>query len=148
MHRDSKLTKIYDMAYSVEDDAVTIEQDTGAGEVNTVWLHPIHIRLLATEMGMLKGDLDQARRVGTLERRLRLLRDRIKDLDQLLWSVPSFPPDSTSEDCILSSALLDLANEFCAEFEVTESHPCQPVTGDTGAVSARGQSQLDLPEVR
>jgi hypothetical protein len=138
------MTKIFDMAYEVSDGQVSIEQDAGCGEVNTVWLHPIHIRLLATELGMLRGDPDQARRVQTLERRMLKLRDRIEALDALLWSVPVYPPGNVTEDCMLSDTLLDLANEFCADCGNQDETHGQPATNPRDA-GASGSAQGATP---
>jgi hypothetical protein len=108
-------TKILDMAYEVNGDHITIEQDAGCGEIDTVSLHAIHVRLIAGEMGMLRGTPDESQRVEALQRRLHVLRDRIQELDELLWSVPCFPPGEVTHDCRMSEMLMELANEFCAD---------------------------------
>lgn len=151
------LTKIYDMAYELNDAGeVLIEQDTG-GQVDRVYLHPIHVRLIASEMGLLNGDEDAWRRVEALGRRLRLLRDRIADLDGRLWSVPTYPPGSNSDDadCIYSDATPALANEFCADLappvretraaadaDKTKTQPAANPAATRGV--ERGQTALEL----
>lgn len=46
------LTKIYGMAYEVDGDQITIEQDVGCGETSAVYLNRIHLELLAQEAGV------------------------------------------------------------------------------------------------
>ena len=48
------LTKIPDIAYSIEGDLITLEQSTGCGEFTLVELHKIHLELLAEQMGLYK----------------------------------------------------------------------------------------------
>lgn len=157
-------TRIWDMSYEVEDDCINIEQDAGCGEVHRVSLHPIHLRLLASEAGLLEGDADAWKRVETLERRMRSLCIRIASLDEQLWAVPVFPPGSDRADPInlYSEATRELAEEWAEdlgltvadELEATQEprnaaerqgtqpnakpNQCQPVTGD-------GVSQPGLP---
>lgn len=111
------LEKIYDMAWEIEGGQALIEQDSGCGETDRVVLHPIHVRLIASEMGLLEGNADAWSRVETLERRLRILCERIGELDSRLWSVPVFPPGSKNDDPDLwySDATLTIAQEFCAD---------------------------------
>ena len=49
-------TKIPDIAYSVEDDLIEIQQSTGCGEFAIVELHKIHLQLLAEKMGLIEPD--------------------------------------------------------------------------------------------
>ena len=48
------LTKIPDIAYSIKEDLIEIEQSTGLGEFTIVGLHKIHLQLLAEQMGLFK----------------------------------------------------------------------------------------------
>lgn len=46
------MTQIYDLAYEVDEDgSVNVEQDAGCGEVSRITLHPIHVRLIAEQVG-------------------------------------------------------------------------------------------------
>jgi len=48
------LTKIPDIAYSIEGDLIKIEQSTGCGEFTYIDLHKIHVQLLAEQMLLAK----------------------------------------------------------------------------------------------
>ncbi|APB98763.1 hypothetical protein A4F89_05150 [Polynucleobacter asymbioticus] len=48
------LTKIPDIAYSIEGDLITMEQSTGCGEFSIVEIHKIHLQLLAEQMGLVE----------------------------------------------------------------------------------------------
>lgn len=137
------MTKIYDLAYEFnENSEVLIEQDTGCGEVDRVILHPIHLRLLCTELGMFNGSESAWRQVATLTRRLKLLRARVETLHDMLVSMPVYPPgagDDSSEN-LFSEATLEMANEFCAELE----GPCESGQEVTPPATEGDQAVLDL----
>ena len=48
------LTKIPDIAYSIEGDLIKIEQSTGCGEFTYIDLHKIHVQLFAEQMLLVK----------------------------------------------------------------------------------------------
>lgn len=65
---------------------ILLEQDSG-GNVDRLALHPIHLRYLAEKCGLVPtSDPDGARTIATLQRRIRLLSDRIDHLSQWLSS--------------------------------------------------------------
>lgn len=88
-------------------------------EPATVLIHPWQLRAVCEQFGIIASDQQAAKTITTLTRRLFLLRDRIEHLDELLSSVKCYPPGlkSYSTEEIYSVALLDLANEFCAELD-------------------------------
>lgn len=118
------MTRIFDLAYEIDGESVQLEQDTGCGEIDRIALHPVHVQLLATELGMLRGDQDAWRRVEALERRLHILKDRIAVLDDMLWSTPVYPLGSNSADpqCVYSDATLTLAEEWCVDLPDDVTH--------------------------
>lgn len=130
--QNQQLTKVWDLAWSVDGDVIELEQEAGIGEVHCMTLHRMHLRQLATEAGLLNGNPDAWRQVQTLERRLRVLSDRIATLDDRLSAVPVCPPGSANNDPDLtySQATRMLAEEWCAdlptsvadELEETPSH--------------------------
>jgi hypothetical protein len=123
-------TKLFDLSLEVDGERVNLEQDAGCGEVHRMELHVMHVRLLASEMGLMQGDANAWRRVATLERRMRVLCDRICALDDRLWAVPVYPPGGNSEDAnnIYSDATRDLAIEFCADLEQHGDDDSEPRT--------------------
>lgn len=161
-------TKVPDLSYEIEGDCINIEQDAGCGEVDRISLHPIHLRLLASEAGLLEGDAYAWKRVETLERRIRALCIRIASLDEQLWAVPVFPPGSSRADPInlYSEATRELAEEWAEDLGLTlaeelqatqeprhaksrqetprnaKPSPGQPVTGD--AVSQPGLPGVEV----
>jgi hypothetical protein len=113
------MKKIFDMAYEVDGNCINIEQDAGFGEVNRVSLHPIHLRLLATEAGLMKGDEDAWRRVEALERRLLRLRNRVETLDQwIAEDVGKEAPDlAMALHSAFSEATLAMLDEWCSDVD-------------------------------
>lgn len=105
---------------------IELTQQNGLDEPDFVELHPLHVRHIAQHMGLLRPDPDLMA-VDTMRRQMLTLRDRIAELDDLLQSVMSFPPSSRmSEDCILSSELLTLIDDYIEGFEnprVTQMEP-------------------------
>jgi len=147
--------KIEFMADGMGDGLILLEQDSG-GNVDRVAIHPIHLRYLAEKMGLVETSDRQAQKtIATLTRRLLLLRDRIEHLDDLLMSVPCFPPGSgkDSMEDLYSSASLDLVNEFCAELDDVEPQEIAPALIPTAKPSAKAPApatshQLDLLNMR
>jgi hypothetical protein len=106
------LTKIFDMSYEVDGDQITIEQDTGCGEVNSVYLHPIHLRLICAELGLFKGDTDAWREVEKLSRRVRLLQARAEHLTEYLHEFSDSDHADLTYERTFAQATADLATEF------------------------------------
>lgn len=119
------MTRIEGIDFELEADGVSIEQHDGCGNpVDSIYLHKVLVAHLAAELGVVNAgapaNLQLAcaleRENATLRRRMRTLRRKISELDDFLWSVPVYPPsDNVSEDCQMSSALLELADEFLAD---------------------------------
>lgn len=134
------LTKIWDMSYEVHGECINIEQDSGCGEVNAVSLHPIHLRLLATEAGLMQGDQDAWRRVEALERRLFRVRSRVEELDR--WLAEDLGKDSPdlALHSTFSAATLAILDEWCAEMTATQTQP-EPSTNParTSGLSVSGK---------
>jgi hypothetical protein len=131
------MTRIEGIDFELEADGVSIKQHDGCGNpVDSIYLHKVLVAHLAAEMGLLKPDapanLQAAclleRENATLRRRMRTLHRKIAELDAFLWSVPVFPPsDNVSEDCQMSSALLELCDEFMQDLGVMSSNTPEPV---------------------
>lgn len=134
------MTKIPELDYElIGGDTVRLEQGAAYGEAVIVDLHLIHVRLLAQEMGLLRGSPDQAQRVQALERRLRVLRDRIDRLDDALLIAAEKGHEDLTEECAMSAAALDLADEFIADLAnaITEIEPIPNPPGSPGFPNAQ-----------
>lgn len=112
------------------DGMIELEQQNGLDEPDRIEIHPLHLRYMAEQIGLAPtSDSTAARTIATLQRRLLLLRDRIKELDGRLWAVPVYPPGAANDDPDLwfSDATVILADEFCADFadEKTQREPSE-----------------------
>lgn len=109
------LTQIYDLAYEVDEDGgVNLEQDAGCGEVSRITLHPIHVRLLAEEAGILapSSNIEADRTIARLCRQMRTLHDRINFLDDWLHHQSDDEHADLSYEQTYSMATWEIANEF------------------------------------
>lgn len=113
----------------LKDGLIRLEQSSLYEDPYCVDIHKVHVRHLAEKLGLVEtNDLTAAKTVAMLMRRILLLRDRIERLDGLLSSVQCYPPrpNSDSTEKIYSGALLDLANEFCADLDSADSPSGEP----------------------
>ena len=100
-----------------DDDQVWIEQDFG-GNISSVSLHRIHLRYLAEKLGLAPAtDARALKTITQLERRLRVLRERIDFLDDWLLRCSDTAHADLSFEQTYSSATLDIATEFCADLD-------------------------------
>lgn len=93
---------------------ILLEQDNG-GNVDRVAIHPLHLRYMAEQFGLVPtSDPDGARTIATLQRRLRLLRDRIDHLSDWLANHSDSERADLTYEMTYANATSDIANEFCA----------------------------------
>lgn len=110
------MTKIDDLAYEIDGDRINLEQSAGCGEVVLMQLHPIHVRLLAGELGLLgKGSADAWRTVETLCRRIGVLQHRIEYMAHYLENISDSVHADLSHEQGYARATADIADEFSAE---------------------------------
>jgi len=96
---------------------ILLEQDCG-GNIDRVAIHPIHLRYMAEHFGLVKAsDPEAAKHIATLERRLRLLRDRINHLGDWLANHSDHEHADLSYELTYATATADLADEFCADMD-------------------------------
>jgi hypothetical protein len=75
------MRKLYDLAYEIDGDNVTLEQDVGDGQVNAIYLQRLHLRHLAEELGLIAlAGAQRQREVTILQRRIHTLTDKLYDL--------------------------------------------------------------------
>lgn len=128
------MTKLYDLAYEVDaDGSVNLEQDAGFGEVSAIVLHPIHVRLLAEQVGVLapSSDIEADRTIARLCRQMRILLDRIDQLDDWLNQAAQRGHEDLATETTYSFATWELANEFVTELP-------QPGASDKAATPGCG----------
>lgn len=112
------LTQIYDLAYEVDEDgSVQLEQSAGCGEVSRITLHPVHVRLLAEEAGLLapSSNIEADRTIARLCRQMRILHSRIDELDDWINAAAQRGHEDLEAETVYSLATWELATEFVAE---------------------------------
>jgi hypothetical protein len=129
------MTKIYDLAYSIDGDTINLEQDMGCGEVSRIDLHPMHLRLLCVEAGLFRGDADAWREVEKLSRRVRLLAQRINHLGEYLCVHSDADHADLTYEQTYATATADLADEFVADLPVV-------VRNDSGQIADTGNDEV------
>lgn len=117
------LTKIYDLAYEISGDTINLEQDMGCGEVSRMDLHPIHLRLLAEEAGILapSSNIEADRTIARLARQMRILFERIDQLDDWLNQAALRGHEDLDAETTYSFATWELAREFVEDLPHTEA---------------------------
>jgi hypothetical protein len=109
--------KIERMDDGIGDGLIILEQDNG-GNVDRVAIHRLHVRYLAEKFGLIEtSDPQAARTIATLERRIRLLRDRIDHLGDWLTNHPDREHADLDYEITYIEATSHLADEFCADME-------------------------------
>ena len=100
---------------------ILLEQDSG-GNIDRVAIHPVHLRYMAETCGLVPtSDPEGAKRIATLERRIRLLQERIEHLHEWLGKqIERGHADLLEYEVTYSRATVDLVGEFCAEMEATQ----------------------------
>lgn len=114
------LTKLWDLAFEIDGDDISLEQDMGCGEVAAISLHRVHLRHLAEEAGLISASAhaDVDRTIARLSRQLRCLRDRITQLDDWLHLAEQKGHEDLSLECTYSMATREMATEFCADLDL------------------------------
>lgn len=102
-------------------------ENTDCGESYAVDVHPTQLRYLAEKMGLTvpAADAGQARRVDKLNRRLKLLHDRMLQLDRWLWQHPDTENADITTEIWYSAGTLELSNEF--QTEIAEQAGANPI---------------------
>lgn len=117
------MTKIYDLAYEINGDTINLEQDMGCGEVSRIDLHPIHLRLLAEEVGILapSSNIEADRTIARLCRQMRILFDRINQLDDWIRQAAEKGHEDLEMETTYSFATWELAHEFIADLPIADA---------------------------
>jgi hypothetical protein len=121
---------------------IILSQD-GGGNTETVAIHEIHLRYVAEKLGLIeKSDPQIKMTIATLQRRLMSLRARMAALHDYLVNNSDHKHADLTYEVTYATATLDLADEFCAEFEcASEPSDASP---STTAVSPVLRAQIEL----
>ena len=111
------MTKIQALSFEIEGDAIELEQDAGSGEVHRICLHPIHLRMLAEQTGLMapSSNVEADRTIARLSRQMRTLHDRIDRLDDWIREKAAKGHEDLEAESIFSFATWELANEFVTD---------------------------------
>lgn len=142
--------KIEHLSDGMDNGLILLEQDS-SGNIDRVAIHPIQLRYMAEKIGLVQSGEPQAQKtIATLQRRMTLLRDRIDTLHNYLVNHSDHRHADLSYEVTYATACLDLADEFCADFESEEleqaplnSSICNRITDTpTECRPASGQGEL------
>ena len=99
--------------------AIMLTQPAGNyDEPACVLIHPWQLRAVCEQFGIVASDPQAAKTIATLKRRMCLLRDRIDSLHNYLTNHCDHRHADLSYEVTYATACIDLADEFCAEFDV------------------------------
>lgn len=99
------------------DGLIVLEQDT-CGNVDRVAIHPLHVRHLAEKFGLVPScDLEAARTIATMTRRMRSLAERVQHLNDWMHEHSDTRHADFTYEQSYSQATTDLAIEFCHELD-------------------------------
>jgi hypothetical protein len=132
--------KIEHMQDGIGDGLILLEQDN-CGNIDRVAIHPLHLRFMAEQMGLVESSAPQAQKtIATLKRRLLMLRDRIDHLTDWLLTKSDYKHADLSYEQTYATATSDIAGEFCTEIE--ELAPAAATRcSDTGITQAKGTTE-------
>jgi hypothetical protein len=121
---------------------IILSQD-GGGNTESVAIHEIHLRYMAEKLSLMeKIDPQTKTTIATLQRRLLSLRARMGALHDYLVHNSDHKHADLTYEVTYATATLDLADEFCAEFESASqsSEACR----STMAASPVPHAQFEL----
>lgn len=106
-----------------------LEQDCG-GNIDRVELHETQVRHIATLAGLLpRREEPYSPPASVLARRLRVLLERIDELDDMLVGVSRKSHEDVSYEMAFSMATWELATEFCADLPSANNPDSGAITG-------------------
>lgn len=119
-----------------DDSLILLEQDAG-GNIDRVAIHPVHLRFMAEQFGLVAASDPQAHKtISSLMRRLRVLRERIDHLADYLALHSDHEHADLIYETTYAAATAEIAFEFVADFD----EPAPPDNRGTNPVP----TQLEL----
>ena len=105
--------KIEHITDGVGDGLIVLTQDN-CGNVDSVAIHPMHLRYMAEKMGLIESSDPKAQKtIATLTRQLLALRERIDYLAGWLANHSDHKHADLSYELTYATATADIAEEFC-----------------------------------
>ena len=122
-----KLTHHHLTAELVHDECGTAimltQQEDGYNEPSTVLVHPFQLRAVCEQFGIIASDSQAAKTIATLQRRMKALHVRIEALADWMARHSDHRHADLSYETTQLHALLDLAGEWCADFDSEQAAP-------------------------
>lgn len=103
--------------------AIVLTQQAGIDEPHAVLVHPWQLRAVCEQFGIIASDQQAAKTIGTLQRRMVALRDRIDRLAYWMAKHSDHAHADLSFETTQLQALQDLAGEWCADFDSEQAGP-------------------------
>lgn len=123
----TKLTHHHLTAEAVNDQHGTAimltQQEDGYNEPNTVLVHPFQLRAVCEQFDLIASDQQAAKAIATLQRRMKALHVRIEALADWMARHSDHRHADLSYETTQLHALLDLAGEWCADFDSEQLAP-------------------------
>lgn len=122
----TKLTHHHLTAEEVNDEhgsAIMLTQQEGIDEPQTVLVHPWQLRAVCEQFGIIASDPQTAKTIATLQRRMKGLHGRIEALADWMARHSDHRHADLSYETTQLHALLDLAGEWCADFDSEQEAP-------------------------
>ena len=109
--------------------AIMLTQQEGIEDSDTIVVHPWQLLAACEHLGLIASDPQAEKTIATLQRRMVLLRDRIGNLHNYLANHSDHKHADLSYEVTYATACIDLAEEFCAEFDTPPAHVTPPRDG-------------------
>lgn len=122
----SKLTHHHLTAEALNDQhgqAILLSQQDGIEEPQSVLVHPWQLRAVCEQFGIIASDPQAAKAIATLQRRMKALHARIEALADWMARHSDHRHADLSYETTQLHALLDLAGEWCADFDSEQAAP-------------------------
>ena len=113
--------EIHDLSIRRTSTTAIILQQTVNGEAERISIHPVQLRYIAEQFGLIApGDQDAAKAIAAMQRRLRQMRDRARHQVEILTA--------GSPEHAYAEATAAIADEYCADFvEQVAEMPSLPI---------------------
>ena len=112
--------------------AIMLTQQDGIDEPHTVLVHPWQLRAVYEQFGIIANDPHAAKTIVTLQRRMVGLHERIEALADWMAKNSDHKHADLSYETTQLHALLDLAVEWCANFDSEQAAPAV----ESGSIAA------------